>query len=198
MGGKDGGKDTVSTPKTLTITKCPKNAPTWIENTLELCTAVGGGDAKWVGFVNIWMALQKKKGFDGEGRLGGSGRPKAISDWLQRKRPAAFRPLTFDMKLYTNAFRTWWRSLQPEAREDGEGEGFLMLSRPDVVDWSRLELFGINRIVSIVAGLAWWREKVYGLPSAEHCQRKFKEEEMQKFEEALDDVTYVFGELKRV
>ena len=73
-----------------------------------------------------------------------------------------------------------------------------MLSWPDVVDWSRLELFGINGIVSIVAGLAWWREKVYGLPSAEHRQRKFREEEMQKFEEALDDVTYVFGELKRV
>ncbi|KAE9386057.1 hypothetical protein BT96DRAFT_747843, partial [Gymnopus androsaceus JB14] len=130
--------------------------PKWIESAVELCAVVGDGNAKWVGLVNIWLALQKKKGFDSEGRLGGSGRPKAIGDWLQRKQPAGFQPLTFEMQSYTGAFQMWWWSLQLEGREDEEGDSWLMLSWPDTVDWSLLKYFGINGIVSIVAGLTWW------------------------------------------
>ncbi|KAE9391006.1 hypothetical protein BT96DRAFT_1001759 [Gymnopus androsaceus JB14] len=150
------------TPKTSVMPTCLKKAPQWIENTLELCAVVGNGDAEWVGFVNIWLSLQKKKGFDGD-----------------------------------EAFQTWWQNLQPEDRQDEEGNGWLMLSQPDAVDWSSLEFYGINGTVSIVVGLAWWREKVYKLPMVEHRQHKFRAEEVQKFEETLDDITYVFTELKR-
>ncbi|KAE9398071.1 hypothetical protein BT96DRAFT_822518, partial [Gymnopus androsaceus JB14] len=73
----------------------------------------------------------------------------------------------------------------------------LNLNRATVAKWNDISFFSINGIVSIVAALAWWREKIYSLQSDEHYEQQLKEKEVGKFEQAVVDVTYDFGELNK-
>lgn len=74
----------------------------------------------------------------------------------------------------TSKWWTWWGTMQPEER----GDSFDRVSGS--LDWDRVNIAGINGIVSVVASLLWW-----GLVTSEDDLAGY-----QEWLEAVDDVSW--------
>ena len=84
------------------------------------------------------------------GTLSTTYRPKAITWWTGRARPAKLPP--FDsLKSFTNSITQWWIFIQPTWREIKSDK----ISRT-TGDWERLYQPGINGLLNVVVLAYWW------------------------------------------
>ncbi|KAJ7340756.1 hypothetical protein DFH08DRAFT_656592, partial [Mycena albidolilacea] len=118
----------------------------------------------WKSAVDAWLTLEHATSFQTSGKaLSTTGRPTAVSWWVQRGRNTTRIPMGLDdedeREDFYAAVVLWWVSVNPVWRkegvatvEDSEGWG---LKQSDEGDLTALPS-GLNSLTSVVACLAWW------------------------------------------
>lgn len=108
---------------------------------------------RWMDLVGLWVSFEHQQGYVAAApNLSATGRPEAVGDWIQRARNAKWRPNITNIKEYTKAHTTWWKSVQPDWRIDEDGE----ICPTAEGDWSSLRKPGVNGLLSAVASLYFW------------------------------------------
>lgn len=113
-----------------------------------------------------------------------------ITHWINCGRPVSCKDDIKDLPKYAEDFENWYKACAPGWRRD-RGIG-IRLTRESGQDWSELERFGPNGIVSFVVGLAWWKKAVERLPCTTHRERQHKLLQHGLYEGAQDEVAYTF------
>lgn len=172
----------------------PLEAPSYVEKVLEICESVSEKkvemDAKWNGFIKVWLDREVKAKYAG-GKFVTKGRPGEVGRWIQCARPTkSFKP-AISLSSFTVSFAIWWDNMQPEGRIRDE-DLFMGYSREGEWTWDKL-VFGVNGAVNVVVALAWWRRVVYDMKPKGYREEELAKVEQEKFEQALDEVCYVFN-----
>ncbi|KAL0575105.1 SERTA domain-containing protein 3 [Marasmius crinis-equi] len=100
----------------------------------------------------------------------------------------------FVLKDFREAFQRWWWNIAPDWRRT-EGEDAELL-RGDG-DWTVLydDSTGSNGMSSVIAALAWWQDKVQGLPSSTPRERQLWQRELDEWEETVKDVMWSYDQM---
>lgn len=180
--------------KRISFPTRPSKSPEYVAKALEICELVSelnaNGDAKWAGFVKAWLKNEAKAKYVG-GKFVTKGRPAEVGRWIQCARPTkSFKPV-LKLNSYTSAFVAWWDNMQPEGRTRSE-DSFMEYSREEKWSWDKV-VFGVNGAVNVVVALAWWRRAVYEMQPKGYREEEQAELEQERFEQALDEVSYVFN-----
>ncbi|KAJ3483829.1 hypothetical protein NLJ89_g12030 [Agrocybe chaxingu] len=124
---------------------------------------------EWQNLVQAWITFERGEGFEEtvKGKLGASGRPGVIGDWIQRKRSPSYRPNITHLPTYEGEYLKWWASVQPEWRVSSRGD---VLFGKMEGNWDVLRKPGVNGICSAMAGLFYWG---LGVQSAKKSKRKW-------------------------
>ena len=153
------------------------SSPSWVSNATTLFKSTNLG-SEWDLLLSTWLEFEERAGFDSSARLGAQHRPRAIADWIQRARPATFRPEIKDEKEFAAAFSSWWQNLQPEWRRVENNNG-----PQEDEDWDAIRCSGVNGLVSVVAALFFWGSAIQDRPT------------QTTWLEAVKDVSYVLHQL---
>lgn len=118
-------------------------------------------------------------------KLSKRARPQQVADWLDRQpgytvAPPIGKPLDYGM-----SWCTWWRSMQPRWRREGDMLGDLKLARDEAVaeDWVNLSKAGYHGMFLVLLSLSWWLAAAKEESDRRWCM------------EAIDDVAWVLKQL---
>ncbi len=126
------------------------DSPLWFTNATTLFES-SKLESEWDLLLSVWLKFEENASFDGNARLGAQHRPRVIADWIQRARPATFRPEIKDEQEFSTAFSAWWQNLQPEWRPAKN-----INDSQEAEDWDAIRCSGVNGLVSVVAALFFW------------------------------------------
>lgn len=133
----------------------------------------------------IWCAIIADHFWSGQPRLGCSGRPEAVREWLKYGRKYNIPPALGNIDSFIKSWWTWWQMLQPEWRKSGNGSATEMtrVAPPGDPDWSNTAKTGTNGLLIVMMTLSWWMGAVTGTD----CWGAFCV--------ALDDVSFVLDQI---
>lgn len=136
----------------------------------------------WLRFEHIMGPQDPKKS-----RLTKKARPQPVADWLDRQPGFHVAPPIGTPLEYGTSWCTWWRSMQPRWRREGDKLGDVQLSRCEMVDeaWVNVAKAGCNGIFLVLVSLSWWL--VAAKEDSDRCWCL----------EAIDDVGWVLKQLVR-
>lgn len=147
----DGESATASTVKVV--------QPEWIATGLTYFKTVSASE-EWEKLLQLWTAYEARLGFpDGSKKfnwLPSKNRPEEVSFWMTRGRSYDKMPIVDNAKQFGEAWKSWWRLLQPDWREwswpphPGEIE-------VEDKDWGKLHRGGCNAIFLVIITLSWWQ-----------------------------------------
>ncbi|KAJ7729889.1 hypothetical protein B0H14DRAFT_2409660 [Mycena olivaceomarginata] len=117
----------------------------------------------WQSVVDAWLTLEHATGFKVSGKaLPATGRPPAVSWWVQRARAAripAGLETEDEREDFYDAVVLWWLKVNPPWRKEGvvtvenfEKHGLKQDGEGDLLSLCS----GLNGITSVVACLWWW------------------------------------------
>lgn len=90
-------------------------------------------------------------------------------------------PFISDIPLYVEKWVVWWTSCQPSWRR---GQGWpLPRSERETTNWFKIGARGQNRLFLVVISTAFWAHSIRS------------EEQWTMFDEAVDDVNWVIGQI---
>ncbi|KAJ7507413.1 hypothetical protein B0H11DRAFT_2218261 [Mycena galericulata] len=138
----------------------PSDAPAWLRDAIEWLTRTDLG-CHYASLLVALINLEAKYGYDKEnrGQLPTIGRPVQVHSWIKGGRGSKMRfpPSIGDVKYYAREFYVWWDSLQPDWRERGDGNHWIVGGDWGPADeWDPLEAPGPNGCLSIAAALYFW------------------------------------------
>ncbi|KAJ7017740.1 hypothetical protein C8F04DRAFT_1278922 [Mycena alexandri] len=143
----------------------PAKAPAWLASSVEDLTRVDLG-CHYTSVVAALIRLETaaKYGNNNEGRLpaaqkGLSARPKVISAWIRGGRGTRSKvaPTVGNVAAFVTEWDGWWDAMQPEWRErNRQGRWRVDPPHRKEGDCGVLETYGINGILSVVAGIYFW------------------------------------------
>ncbi|KAF7321836.1 hypothetical protein MKEN_00705500 [Mycena kentingensis (nom. inval.)] len=173
---REGARKSTRTRKTPT-----SNNETWLESAkARLLLGTDGVNAVWSKAVGIWYENEAEAGFSEKRKTSAKKRPPQIAHWVQRARPASYKPAIADVADFGQADREWWLDLNPGWRKGPIGE----LYRKDG-NWDESGIAsGINGIYNVFVCLRWWLDRLDGKPSEEWISM-------------VGDVEWVCTEVKR-
>ncbi|KAF7321847.1 hypothetical protein MKEN_00706600 [Mycena kentingensis (nom. inval.)] len=173
---REGARKSTRTRKTPT-----SNNETWLESAkARLLLGTDGVNAVWSKAVGIWYENEAEAGFSEKRKTSAKKRPPQIAHWVQRARPASYKPAIADVADFGQAVREWWLDLNPGWRKGPIGE----LYRKDG-NWDESGIAsGINGIYNVFVCLRWWLDRLDGKPSEEWISM-------------VGDVEWVCTEVKR-
>jgi hypothetical protein len=129
-------------------------APKWFSSTLVMLqSSEMPSQDRWMELLNLWKAFEEKEGYEENGFLCGTGRPKCIGSWIGVGCSTTWRPVLPKTSAFEKEFRQWWISLQPDWRVSEEGS---IISGASEGDWGKLRKPGLNGIQGALAALFYW------------------------------------------
>jgi hypothetical protein len=176
----------------------PADAPKWLKDSIKDLTKLDLG----CHYTSLLAALIRLEGLaryepqkSGPQRLPSpkaTPRPAAISDWVRGGRGTKTKnsPTVKDVAKYAREWDHWWDSLQPEwrMRKLGEAPGWRVdVAYRDDWEWGALDCYGVNGLLSAVAGLYFWGVAVASGP----------EEQLARWDDTVQDVVWVLEGLQR-
>lgn len=114
--------------------------------------------------------------------LSASGRPPAVSHWIQCGRKFSSPPKISDLAVFANSFNVWWTSLQPTSRITSDNGRLSRNVTPDEA-WSKTRKGGKNGFYTILLTLSFWIRRAT-LPA-----------EQSAYENLIDDVVWVVNQM---
>jgi hypothetical protein len=132
----------------------PEGAPTWFRNALQMFQPNGVAlGEEWSRLLRIWAQFEDQSAYTSHEKLRTLHRPKVVKDWIQRARPATWRPVIDNVADLEKSYSVWWASLHPAWRHFEDGS-----LRTDLVDgdWSELKRPGVNGILNVLVVLFYW------------------------------------------
>jgi len=107
----------------------------------------------WESAVAAWLRYEATYAYHGASRatFPAKYRPKAISDWIQRRRSVKWRPGLLNLEEYQKGYWSWWRSLQPTWRKFEADT-----TARDTGDWAAMDKPGVNGWLNVVVALFLW------------------------------------------
>ena len=160
----------------------PEGAPAWFRNALQMFQSDGVAlGEEWSRLLRNWAQFGDQSAYTSHEKLGTLHRPKVVKDWIQRARPATWRPVIDNVADLEKSYSMWWASLQPAWRHFEDGS-----LRTDLVDgdWSELRRPGVNGILNVLVVLFYWGLLVVG-----------DNEVRQRWLLAVEDCTMVLNHL---
>jgi len=128
--------------------------PSWFTSAMGMMENKDLGSS-WNQLLKAWAAFEAKSDFkESKKKLSMANRPNAVKAWIQQAWSPAWNPLISDTAAYGLEFKKWWSALQPGWRKSCSRE---ILFSKVVGDWEVLHRLGLNGILSVVAGLFFWR-----------------------------------------
>jgi hypothetical protein len=184
----------------------PDNAPSWVKNKVwPFFTRSEDMPHGYKTLVNAWLDLEVTDNFAGEDYLGGSGRPKAVTEWI-----AAGRRPTYDtshvggFNIYEASFWKWWAMVQPEYRRehrrDDAVKSLLQVPPPSSIPnpWHAIDTTGINGLTNAVAALTFWARKIYEQPASDYRSKQARTKLEGRLSLAVADVQFVLDNVRAV
>ncbi|KAJ7715981.1 hypothetical protein B0H16DRAFT_1339399 [Mycena metata] len=174
----------------------PQNAPTWLVSAVEDLTRMDlGCHYSLVVAALIPLESAAKYGKDDDGRLpaaqkGPTARPKVLAAWIRAGRgtKSKSQPTVDSLDTFVKEWNGWWDSMQPEWRERNR-QGRWRIDPPyrKEWDWGVLETYGVNGILSVVAGIDFWGVAVLS---------EDDEDQTARWDNAVQDVVWVLEGLE--
>ncbi|KAJ7224535.1 hypothetical protein GGX14DRAFT_557398 [Mycena pura] len=112
----------------------------------------------WKGMTDLWLQLEASTGFTSAKALPSDRHPEAVRWWIQCARKGT--PPIANVAAFGVEWRNWWVSLNPKWRVGSKGE--LRKEKNPDDDWDVLRTPGVNRLLSVVICLKWWRQLLDG------------------------------------
>ncbi|KAJ8481558.1 hypothetical protein ONZ45_g15277 [Pleurotus djamor] len=135
--------------------------PQWFTRSFETFSSVDEGDygPTWMRLLDHWASLDADASFEPNGLLlTAKSRPYEILYWIKSKHPLS-RPADIkDPVAFGEKWWAWWININPSWRRTKNGKS-LKRSRSGL--WEEdLPVTGLNGILSVIAGLWFWREAI--------------------------------------
>ena len=178
----DLGRNSSDISSPISAIQSPEGAPAWFRNALQMFQSDGVAlGEEWSRLLRIWAQFENQSAYTSHENLGTLHRPKVVKDWIQRARPATWRPPIDNIADLEKNYSMWWASLQPAWRHFEDGS-----LRSDLVDgdWSELRRPGVNGILNVLVVLFYWGLLVVG-----------DNEVRQRWLLAVEDCTMVLNHL---
>jgi hypothetical protein len=156
----DSGPNSSHISSPTSAIQSPEGAPTWFRNTFQMFQSNGVAlGEEWSRLLRIWTQFEDQSAYTSHEKLGTLHRPKVVKDWIQRARPATWRPVIDNVADLEKSYSMWWVSLQPAWRHFEDGS-----LRTDLVDgdWTELKRPGVNGILNALVVLFYWGLLVVG------------------------------------
>ncbi|PIL29362.1 transporter [Ganoderma sinense ZZ0214-1] len=182
------GKDAFSVPFNL----FDADAPPYVKDALQYFKLIEGGGSVFAELVEYWQVFEASRAYPSgnkpDQRLPTRLRPPEIREWMQVGRSYENLPC-ITPRVFGQAWKDWWTSLQPSSRVDGDTPWPLLRVEPvDCAEWDVLWRAGPNGFFLVVLSLAWWLWAV--------SENEEEEAEggmtLEEVKEAVSDVLWVF------
>ncbi|KAJ7041691.1 hypothetical protein C8F04DRAFT_946802 [Mycena alexandri] len=174
----------------------PEKAPAWLKSSVQDLTRVDLG-CHYASVVAALIRLETaaKYGHNDDSRLpaaqrGNTARPKVLAAWIRggRGTKSKLQPVVASLATFVPEWDGWWDSMQPEWRErNRQGRWRIDLPYQKEWDWGVMQAYGINGILSVVAGIYFWGVAVL----AQH-----DEDQTARWDNAVQDVVWVLEGLE--
>ncbi|KAJ7707284.1 hypothetical protein B0H16DRAFT_1746505 [Mycena metata] len=172
----------------------PENAPDWLRTSVADLTKVDLG-CHYASVVAALIRVEAASRYDDDGsRLpaatkGAQVRPKVISAWVRggRGTKSKTQPTVDSISKFVAEWNGWWDSMQPAWRERNR-QGRWRVDPPyrKEWDWGVLDTYGVNGILSAVAGIYFWGVAVLS----------GSEDDIARWDTAVQDVVWVLEGLE--
>jgi hypothetical protein len=84
-------------------------------------------------------------------------RPQEIHTWIATHRRLDKPPIIKNIKAYADGLLRWWRTIQPEWRQEGDATlPSTTYTLPTGENWGRLPMPGPNGLVTVFHALSFW------------------------------------------
>ncbi|KAI0055935.1 hypothetical protein BV25DRAFT_1921414 [Artomyces pyxidatus] len=107
----------------------------------------------WEALIRLFFEFEQSHGFKGK-HLACDLRPHEVSLWIKNAR-IWNRVSIVNHKNFAGRWWRWWESLQPGSRVFGDDLPARTAPSADM-NWSKVDVAGMNGLLSVVAGLAMW------------------------------------------
>ncbi|KAJ7040189.1 hypothetical protein C8F04DRAFT_1178284 [Mycena alexandri] len=172
----------------------PEKAPDWLHTSVADLTKVDLG-CHYASVVAALIRVEAASRYDDDGSQlpagtkGAQARPKVISAWVRggRGTKSKTQPTVESISKFVTEWNGWWDSMQPAWRErNGQGRWRVDPPYRKEWDWGVLDTYGVNGILSAVAGIYFWGVTV----------RSGSEDDIARWDTAVQDVVWVLEGLE--
>jgi hypothetical protein len=200
---KRAGTKAVEAPNT-SYTDLPDDAPAWLKKKIwPFFTRSEGMPSSYKNLVNAWLDLEVADDFSGEDHLGGTGRPKAVTEWIATaRRPTSDTRHVGSLVTYEADFWTWWVGVQHEYRKehrrDDEVESLMQVAPPSTIPnpWRAIDTTGLNGLTNAVAAICFWAMKIHEQPATDYRSKQTRTKLEERWALAVADIHFVIDNVR--